>query len=95
MNKMKILGYTYSVLQSNDGDFLDASGRFHHISQTIHIANDLNNEQKESTLLHEIIEALNYHLSLELSENTIMSLEAGLYQVLSDNGVDISPLLKS
>ncbi len=92
---MKILGYTYSILQSGDGDFLDASGRFHHNSQTIHIASDLSDEQKESTLLHEIIEALNYHLALELKENIIMSLEAGLYQVLNDNGVDISPLLKS
>lgn len=92
---MKILGYTYEIIQSGDRDHLNALGRCHASTQTIHIATDLNDEQKQSTALHEIIEALSYHLQLNLEHNIIMSLEASLYQVLSDNGVDLSPLLEN
>lgn len=91
---MKILGYTYKLKKKNDSEFLDAMGRFHSRTQAIFLATDQNKEQKMSTVLHEIIEALNYHLELKLDHNVIMSLEASLYQVLNDNGVDLSPLLK-
>ena len=91
---MKILGYNYEVLQSGDSDFLAAMGRCHTRTQIIHIATNQNNEQKVSTMLHEIIEALNYHLELNLEHSAIMSLEAGLYQVLNDSGINLSPLLE-
>ena len=52
-------------------------------------------QQLESTLLHEIIEALNHALELKLEHGAIAGLEAGLYQVLTDNGVDLTPLLHS
>lgn len=41
----------------------------------------------ETTFIHEIIEQLNYHLELHLEHSTISQLEAGLYQVLRDNGL--------
>ena len=45
-------------------------------------------------MLHEIIEAINYHLELEMEHNVRMGLEAALFQVLTANGVDLSPLTK-
>jgi len=51
-------------------------------------------QAQESSVLHEMIEALNYHLDLKLQHETIMQLEAGLYQCLKDNGVDLSSLVK-
>ena len=41
--------------------------------------------QQESTLIHEIIEAINWNYKLELEEGQIQGLEAGLYQTLKDN----------
>ena len=68
-------------------------GRFHAKSQSIQIANDINQQQDESTMIHEAIEAINYHLGLELEHKDITALEAALYQVLTDNGVDLAPLM--
>lgn len=62
--------------------------------QELKIASDVPQDGKESTLLHEIIEALNYHMELGLEHRQISSLETGLHQVLSDNGVDLSVLFK-
>ena len=89
---MKILGYTYELIVDGDSDALGAFGRIDPSKQIIRIASGLNDQQFESSILHEIIEALNYHFHMEMLEGVIMSLEAGLYQALVDNGVDLSPL---
>ena len=91
---VKILGYTYKVIRDGTIDMIGAAGRFHPKSQTLQIATDQCKEQEISTLLHEIVEALNYHQQWSLEHKTIMSLEASLYQVLVDNGVDLSPLAR-
>ena len=91
---MKILGYYYRIVADGDVDNMGSCGRLHAKSQKIQIATDLCEQQKVSSVLHEIIEALNYHLELKMQHEVIMSLEAALYQVLSDSGVDLSPLIK-
>jgi len=91
---MNILGYSYQLVEEGDADFIGAFGRKHVAKQVIQIAEDMVEQQRVSTVLHEIIEALNYHLELELGHNKVMSLEAGLYQVLTENGVDLNPLVK-
>lgn len=40
---------------------------------------------QESTLLHEIIESINWMHELKLEHRVICTLEEGLYQVLKDN----------
>lgn len=92
MGKLKILGYEYAVERREDVHAMDAFGKMNAKAQTIPIASDLAEEQAISTILHEIIEALNYHLDLKLKHDTIMRLESGLYQVLTDNGVDLAKL---
>lgn len=47
-----------------------------------------------STLIHETLEQLNDQLEIGLEHRQITALEAGLYQVLTDNGIDLTPLLK-
>ena len=91
---MKILGYTYQV-EVVSADAMDAMGRFQARRQRLQIASDLTGDERMSTLLHEIIEALNYHLALNLPHAKFMALEAGLYQVLVDGGVDLAPLLNN
>ena len=91
---MKILGYDYCIVKCDAPDWIGGFGRHHPKSQSIQIASEMHEQEAISTLLHEIIEALNYHLQLSLSHPTIMSLEAGLFQVLTDAGVDLSSLIK-
>ncbi len=45
-------------------------------------------------MLHEILEVLDERMELGMEHRVIQSLEAGLYQVLNDAGVDLSPLLE-
>jgi hypothetical protein len=91
---MKILGYDYRLIKEATFEKIGAAGRLHSNLQEIQIASNLVPQQVASTVLHEIIEALNYHLQLDLNHNAIMSLEASLYQVLTDNGIDLEPLTR-
>jgi bifunctional DNase/RNase len=88
----KILGYTYRVDRAQDIQELGAMGDFNANKQIIRIAGNLHSQQAQSTMIHEMIEAINYALELKLEHNAIQSLEAGLYQALIDNGVDLTPL---
>ena len=89
---MKVLGYNYTLEYGQDRDRVGACGRVHSSKLYIQVANDMSKEQVVSTVLHEVIEALNFHLELGLGHAAIMGLEAGLFQVCKDNGVDLSPL---
>jgi len=89
---MKIFGYLYKVECDNSLEQMDAMGRLHARSLSMQIANDMSPQQIQSTILHEMIEGINYHLQLGLEHKTIMVLETGLFQVLTDNGIDLSPL---
>lgn len=88
---MKILGYDYSLTKSAD---IDDMGRFIARDQQIKIQDGICEQQIVSTVLHEIIEALNYHNEWKLEHTVIMGLEASLYQTLCDNGVDLRPIAK-
>jgi hypothetical protein len=91
---MKILGYDYKVILDDIVEDLGVYGRYHAKSHQIQIAKDLCEQEVVSSLLHETLEALNYHQGWGLEHNIIMSLESSLYQVLVDNGVDLKPLAK-
>jgi hypothetical protein len=93
---IKILGYDtaikYSQPPENGGT--EKAGRWMSAQQVIVLGPNVCQQAQESILLHEIIEALDYYLELELDHRVITSLEAGLYSVLTDNGVDLSVLLR-
>lgn len=91
---INILGYQYTIDRSKTVDEIGALGRYNHKSLTIQIARDLEPPVVTATLLHEIVEALNYCLELNLEHAKITALETGLWQVLSENGVNLGPLLK-
>ena len=91
---MKILGYDYLITFCSDKMLDVPAGRVHAGLQRIILAEGDHPQQSESTLLHEIIEALDFHLEIGLDERQIKAIEAGLYQCLTENGVDLSPLLQ-
>src|SRR5690349_13393661 len=92
---MKILGYDYQIDLSQTFDTMrGCMGLCNVNKQIINIAKDLPEETKCSVMIHEIIEAINYHLELNLEHPQISQLETGIHQALSDNGVDLTVLLK-
>jgi len=90
--EINILGYNYIIVEDGSVDETAGFGRHHPKLQKIQIASDLHPQAKQTTVLHEIIEAIDCHLQLKLEHNKIMALEVGIFQALTTAGVDLSPL---
>ena len=83
---MKILGHDVEIrfeksLRQERSDIGQSCGS----SLWISVDPTLKASMQESTLIHEIIEQLNYHLEMKLEHPIISQLEASLYQVMKDN----------
>lgn len=84
--KVKIGGHAYECeLVSNLARDDDALGRSCGNALRIEIDDSISHENKESTLLHEILEQINYRYGLRLEHNQIKILETALYQIIKDN----------
>ena len=84
--KLKIGGYDYEIIDEKQG--LADNGRFGYHNRNrneIGIDPDCSEELKMSTLLHEILEAVNWHYDMKLKHDQICKLETTLFQVLKDN----------
>lgn len=88
---MNILGYEYRVEMEHD---LEPMGRVRPNHLDIQISDRICKEQRVSTMLHEVLEAINSHLELKIPHAAIMGLEVGLYQTLTAAGVSLAPLIK-
>jgi hypothetical protein len=85
-DKVKIGGYDYKViLDANLSRNKGFQGTQCANSLEIEIDSGLPIQNQESTLIHEIFEAINYHYELKLEHNIISTLESALYQVVKDN----------
>jgi len=86
-NKIRILGIDYEVKQQEGVDLEDnpCCGLAKSAEGLIIIEKDMLWEAKIGTLIHEIIEVLNYRLELRLKHHQISTLDAGLTQILFDN----------
>lgn len=91
---MNILGYNYKLIKHNTKEELGGNvGLCSPDDLEISVACDVSDEAKSSILIHEIIEAIDYHLELKLKHRQIMALEMGINQILSNNGVNLNSLL--
>jgi hypothetical protein len=90
---MKILGHEVPIQKSVE-KLVDAFGYLEKTELKIFISDQYNKSTKETTILHEIMEAVNFISYLELTETQIRGLEVGLYETLTTAGVKLSPLLK-
>lgn len=91
---MKILGYPYTLeLDKTSKELGNNQGLCDLQNLQISVASDIPDDAKASVVVHEIIEALNYHLELGLKHRQIMALEVGIHQALSENGVSLRCLL--
>jgi Zn-dependent peptidase ImmA (M78 family) len=87
--KLKILGRDYTVRYCDLTKECDTQslGYICHHKLKIMIDNHrIGTQRQESTLLHELIHSVCDINDVELTEHQINLLEAGLYQILTDNG---------
>jgi hypothetical protein len=81
---MDILGYNYTIDNSKPLSEMDGNVGFCNFDQKlIRVANDVDFDVRLSTLLHEVLEAINYHLEVGISEAQIKQLEVGLHTLVS------------
>ena len=85
IEKLKILGHDYSVANKNMGFKSDTVAQCNMASLEIEICSSYPESRQKEGLIHEVIEALNYHLELKLPHNKISLLGESLYQVLKEN----------
>lgn len=89
--KIKIGGHIYQIIMRDrefeDGGTVGAVGTCDNKFNKIWIDKRWVQSQQETTLIHEIIEAINWNWKLELTHPQIQGLEASFYQVLKDNKI--------
>lgn len=86
--EIKILGHTYKVTLVDGYVTREANtGRCNSYLNEIHIAGEVVSSNQNEILLHEILEALDYRLELDINHPRIAVLSEALYQVLKDNNL--------
>lgn len=90
---MKIFGRNFVVKKED----LTTEGLFGQINmrdQVIRVEEKLHREMQMETVLHELIEAVIIANEITLDHPVLSALDAGLFAILIDNGIDLSPLIK-
>ena len=85
--KIKVLYKEYTVeetvnLHDNGGDLY---GQIHYLPEKIFLNVDAREEQKKSTLLHELIHAMDEIYSIGLKEKQVKKLGNACYMLQKDN----------
>ncbi len=88
---MKILGHDYEI-RNDPNVYLenDTVGQVCFRGLWIKLDSSAPITRYEEALLHEIIEALNYHLELKLDHEVLTALSEALFAVLDDNGLKMT-----
>lgn len=85
-DKIKVGGFIINVLKKPDLMVeRNHLGEYHSKYQEIHIEQSSTKQQMEETLLHEIMEAINYHYNLSLEHEKLSLIATVLHQVVKDN----------
>lgn len=85
--KIKVLYKEYTVeeavnLHDNGGDLY---GQIHYLSEKILLNEAAKEEQKKSTLLHELVHAMDEIYNIELEEKQVDKLGNAFYMLQKDN----------
>jgi hypothetical protein len=90
--QLRICGYTYDVILYDEKQTCnDSLGSHWGRHNKININENQCEEMRESTLLHEALEAINGNLMLNLKHDVICRLEVALHQLFQDNPLWIRP----
>ena len=84
--KVRVLGHWYKVeIQKEDASGNDNLGTHWGKFLKMWLSSNQCKEKMEETFLHEIIEAVNYHLDLDLKHPQISGLSQSFHQIFKDN----------
>lgn len=85
--RVKIIAHDYEVQQLPDELMHENMGFCNSVTQQIHVGLGLSATQEAETLVHEILHAVFYHLSLKgnAEEQIVNGLSLGFVAVLRDN----------
>lgn len=85
--QIRILGKRFRVRLLAERDMpRDMMGQVDCLRQEILLRSDVAFDEQADTLMHEVIHAIDYVLSLGLKEEQVHRLAAGICAVLADNG---------
>lgn len=91
MAKLHLFGFEYDVIQASTMHEIGGHhGDVRNWLNTIRIAMDAHKEQRQSTIIHEVIHAIDYNLNLKVPEDIVCAIETGLFSFLKHNGCDMS-----
>ena len=80
--KLDIFGHKYKVVERDEEKAgADAFGSHFGVINKIYLNSRIKGSQRESSFLHELLEAANWHQHIELSHKQIEQLEIGLYNI--------------
>ena len=82
-----ILGYTVKVIKGAHHNEMGVYGRFYADRLEIVVADGLSEQQEASTLIHEVIEAANYALELDMKHSQIVAMEVLFHSLMNQFGV--------
>ena len=83
---VKILGHLYKVeIQKDSNSGNDNLGTQWGRHLKIWLNENQSVEKMEETFMHELIEAVNYHLEMELKHHQISGMSETLFQIFKDN----------
>lgn len=86
--RVKIMQKVHRVVMRREIGSGDSSmGRYYERKMEIYLNDDMPLEQKQETLLHEVIHSLSEGMGVGLKEEQVRALSAGLYCVLKENKV--------
>ena len=92
-DKLTICGFTYEIKIVDRVDDESSLGSCNVGAQLILINELAQGKMKLCTLIHEIIEAINYHYGVDLKHRQITALDHALLQVIVDNMKEIKKLM--
>lgn len=94
---MKILNYSFKLEKEqgfsenkNSNNINRNLGIIDYKKQIIRL--DPDHPEATETLVHELIHAVAHFWNIEMSEDAVMRLGIGITAILTENGVDLSPL---
>ena len=86
-DEIQVAGHTFAVKLEDNPNKPTEMGYITFENCVIRISKTISASQKEATLLHEILEAVNSIHRIDLRHKQIEQLEAGLYPVLKQNNL--------
>lgn len=82
---MKILGNEYEIIEADATIMDDKIGLCDTINHRIYLREGLNQSVLKSTLIHEIIHAIDLAMQIGLEEKQVEALGNGLFAIMKDN----------